>query len=329
MNKKFRNTAIALISIVTLVVIVAVLWRYNREKNEVVIQGVMECRTYRASSKLAGRIDSMFVSEGDWVEQGALLYTISTPELDAKLKQVSALESAAEAINREVDMGARREQIIALKSMWQKALAGRELAEKSYLRVKNLYDKGVVPRQQYDEALANYNAMQATVNAAKAEYDMAVEGATKEQREAVAAKVREAQGAVDEVNSYLRDARVYAPISGRVSDIVSEPGELVGSGYPVVTILDLSDMWATFNIKESHLKGVEVGSRFNGYIPALDISVQFEVSYIASEADFATWSATRARGGFDIRTFEVKARQYGQRVSLLPGMSVIVKHSTL
>lgn len=329
MDKKCRNTTIALISIVVIFIVVAILWRYNRESNEVVIQGVVECRTYRASSKLAGRIDSMLVREGDWVNYGELLYTISTPELDAKLEQVSALESAAEAINREVDMGARREQIVALKSMWQKAEAGRELAEKSYLRVKNLYDKGVVPRQQYDEALANYNAMQATVNAAKAEYDMAVEGATKEQREAVAAKVREAQGAVDEVNSYLRDARVYAPISGRVSDIVSEPGELVGSGYPVVTILDLSNMWVTFNIKEDNLRGLDVGSQFRAYIPALDSYAQFEVFYIASEADFATWSATRARGGFDIRTFEVKARQYGQRVSLLPGMSVIVKHSTL
>lgn len=311
--------------VILLIVGIGIIWIYRHysRANQPIIQGIAECRSYRSSSKLAGRIDSLFVAEGDMVDKGELLYTISTPELDAKLRQVTALEAAAEAINREVDMGVRKEQIDAVKSMLQKAQAGLLLAESSYARVKNLYQKGVVPRQQYDEALANYKAMQATVDAAQAEYKLALEGATREQREAVEAKVQEAQGAVAEVNSYLRDARVYAPVSGWVSNIVSEPGELVGSGYPVVTILDLSNCWVTFNIKEDMLKGVGLGHHFDGYIPALDKHAAFEVYYISSEADFATWSATRARGGFDIRTFEVRARAL-DRVDILPGMSVIV-----
>lgn len=311
--------------IVLAVVIVGIVWlnHHFSRANSVVLQGIVECRSYRSSSKLAGRIDSLFVAEGDMVSRGELLYTISTPELDAKLKQVAALEAAAEAINREVDMGARKQQIDAVRSMLNKAEAGLALALASYERVKNLYDKGVAPRQQYDEALANYRAMQATVDAASAEYALVREGATREQREAVEAKVREAQGAVDEVNSYLRDARVYAPISGWVSNIVAEPGELVGSGYPVVTILDFTNRWVTFNIKEDMLEGIGLGHHFRGYIPAMDRWVQFEVYYISSEADFATWSATRARGGFDIRTFEVRAKALDE-VDILPGMSVIV-----
>ena len=303
--------------------------RYLSRLNRPVVQGVVECRTYRASSKIAGRIDSLFVAEGDMVEAGELLYTLSTPELDAKLRQVVALEAAAEAINEEVDRGARKQQIEAARSMWQKALAGEDLARKSYERVRNLYDRGVVPRQQYDEALANVEAMSATVRAAKAEYDLALAGATREQKEAMAAKVREAQGAVAEVESYIGDARVYAPVAGRVTDIVSEPGELVGAGFPVVTILDISDCWVAFNIRENDLKDVSVGYRFSGYVPAIDSSLDFEVYYIASEADFATWSATRARGGFDIRTFEVRARRVGGVDKLLPGMSVIVYGSRL
>lgn len=303
--------------------VVVVVYHYFERENRSVVQGIVECRSYRSSSKLAGRIDSLFVAEGDMVDRGELLYTISTPELDAKLRQVAALEAAAEAINREVDMGARKEQIATVRSMLNKAEAGLTLAEASYMRVKALYDKGVVPRQQYDEALANYRAMQATVDAASAEYALVREGATREQREAVEAKVREAQGAVEEVNAYLRDARVYAPISGWVSNIVAEPGELVGSGYPVVTILDLSNRWVTFNLKEDMLKGVGLGYQFRGYIPALDKWSEFRVYYISSEADFATWSATRARGGFDIRTFEVRAKPLSE-VDILPGMSVIV-----
>lgn len=302
---------------------IVALVRYFNRVNRPVVQGIVECRSYRASSKLAGRIDSMYVAEGDMVLEGELLYTISTPELDAKLRQVSALEAEAEAINSEVDMGARKEQIDAVRSLWHKALAGLNLAKASYERVRKLYDKGVVPRQQYDEALANYEAMQATADAAKAEYDLVVEGATREQRVAVEAKVREAQGGVEEVCAYLRDAEVYAPISGRVSSVTAEPGELVGSGAPVVTILDVAHCWVTFNIKESKLANVRLGYRFDGYIPALDNRTEFEVYYISSEADFATWSATRARGGFDIRSFEVRARSV-EHLDILPGMSVIV-----
>lgn len=311
------------VMLILLVAGIIALIRYFNHVNRPVIQGVVECRSYRASSKLAGRIDSMFVAEGDKVTEGELLYTISTPELEAKLRQVSALETEAQAINSEVDMGARKEQIVAVKSLLDKALAGLTLAESSYERVKNLYDKGVVPRQQYDEALANYEAMRATADAAKAEYNLVVEGATRQQREAVEAKVREAQGGVDEVRSYLNDAKVYAPISGRVSSITAEVGELVGSGMPVVTILDLSHCWVTFNIKEDKMSNLHLGYRFEGYVPALDKRSEFEVYYISSEADFATWSATRARGGFDIRSFEVRARPT-EHLDILPGMSIIV-----
>ena len=318
-----KRTIYIIVVLTLLLVGIITLVRYFSRVNRPVIQGVVECRSYRASSKLAGRIDSMYVAEGDMVYKGELLYTISTPELDAKLSQVAALKAEAEAINSEVDMGARKEQIVAVRSLWQKALAGLSLAQSSYDRVKNLYDKGIVPRQQYDEALANYEAMQATVVATKAEYDLVVEGATRQQREAVEAKVREAQGGVDEVRSYLEDAKVYAPISGRVSSVMAEPGELVGSGTPVVTILDTAHCWVMFNIKEDKLSNVHLGYRFKGYIPALDTKGEFEVYYISSEADFATWSATRARGGFDIRTFEVRARSV-EALDILPGMSVIV-----
>ena len=323
-----KRTLYIIIVLALLIVGIITLIRYFSRVNRPVIQGVVECRSYRASSKLAGRIDSMYVAEGDFVYEGERLYTISTPELNAKLKQVSALETEAEAINSEVDMGARKEQVVAVKKLWQRALAGLELAEASYERVKSLYDKGVVPRQQYDEALANYRAMQATVDAARAEYDLVVEGASRLQREAVEAKVREAQGGVDEVCSYLKDAEVYAPVSGRVSSVMAEVGELVGSGMPVVTILDIANCWVTFNIKESKMANVHLGYRFEGYIPALDKRTEFEVYYIASEADFATWSATRARGGFDIRSFEVRARSV-EHLDILPGMSVIVYGESL
>ena len=286
----------------------------------------MECTTYKASSKVPGRIDDMKVEEGDRVEKGQLLYTLSTPELDAKLQQAEAVKSAAAALDAAAVAGARIQQIEAALNMWEKAQAGLELARKTFERVQNLYNDGVVPAQKLDEASANYKAMEATAQAAKAQYDLASDGARKEDKEAAAARVRQAEGAVSEVESYLSDAMVYSPVTGEISTIIAEQGELVGSGYPVVAILDMSDMWVTFNIKETLMPGIRMGMRMNGYVPALDADVEFEVTYISPQADFATWAATRTQGGFDIRTFAVKVKPVSP-VSLShmrPGMSVLV-----
>ena len=297
---------------------------YLNKRTPTLIQGTVECTTYKASSKVPGRIDAMKVEEGQQVTKGELLYTLSTPELNAKLEQAEAVKSAASALDAAAIAGARAQQIAAALNMWEKAQAGLELARKTFERVQNLYESGVLPAQKLDEAQANYKAMEATAMAAKAQYELATDGARKEDKEAAAARVRQAQGAVSEVESYINDAMVYSPVTGEVSTIIAEEGELVGSGYPVVAILDMSDIWVTFNIKETLLPGIVLGTRMTGYVPALDRDVEFEVSYIAPQADFATWAATRTQGGFDIRTFAIKAKPVSEAGNMRPGMSVLV-----
>ena len=320
-----RSNIIGIIAaaVVIIVSVVLISW-YLRRSTPTLIQGTVECTTYKASSKVPGRIDDMKVEQGDRVEKGQLLYTLSTPELEAKLQQAEAVKSAAAALDQAAIAGARIQQIEAAMNMWEKAQAGLELARKTYERVKNLYEQGVVPEQKMDEASANYKAMEATALAAKAQYNLAMDGARKEDKEAAAARVRQAEGAVSEVESYISDAMVYSPVTGEVSTIIAEQGELVGSGYPVVAILDMSDMWVTFNIKETLLPAIRVGTRMSGYVPALGYDVEFEVTYIAMQADFATWSATRTQGGFDIRTFAVKVKPVSPVSHMRPGMSVLV-----
>ena len=319
------NIVAVMLTVVVAVVAIAALGGWLVRREPLLVQGSVECRVYRASSKIAGRIDTMYVVEGQTVRKGELLYTLTTPELATKLLQAEAVRSAAEALDRKALSGARIQQIEAARNLWQKAQAGKTLAERSLLRVRNLHDEGVVPAQKLDEAVANFEAMRATERAAKAEYDLALAGASTEDKQAAAAQVEQAQGVVDEVEAYMRDAMVYAPVSGEVSTIVAESGELVGSGMPVVTILDLDDMHVLFNIKETMLPEIRLGVRFVGYVPALDRNVLFEVSYISPQADFATWSATRTRGGFDIRTFAVKAVPVADAEGMRPGMSVVVE----
>ena len=326
---KKRNVIWLIIAVVVIIAVVALVGWYLKRSEPTIIQGTVECTTYKASSKIAGRIEEMKVEQGDHVTKGQLLYVLSTPELDAKLRQAEAVKSAATALDQKALAGARVQQIEAALNMWQKAQAGKELAQKTYDRVKALYDKGVVPEQKFDEADANYRAMVATEMAAKAQYDLAVAGASKEDKDAAAAQVQQAEGVVSEVESYISDAMVYAPVDGEVSTIIAEQGELVGTGYPVVAILDTTDTWVTFNIKETLLPKITVGMKMTAYVPALDRNVELEVTYISVQADFATWSATRTQGSFDIRTFAVKARPVTDVDNIRPGMSVLVNWDEL
>ena len=333
--KKSTIVTIILIAAAVVLGVIFISW-YLRKATPLYIQGTVECTTYKASSKVPGRIEEMKVEEGQHVTKGellyqenklrrsGLLYTLSTPELNAKLQQAEAVKSAASAMDQKALTGARIQQKEAALNLWEKAQAGLLLAQKTFDRVNNLYEQGVVPAQKLDEARANLQAMQATERAAKAQCELVFDGASKEEKEAAAAQVRQAEGAVSEVESYLSDALVYAPVTGEVSTIIAEAGELVGTGYPVVAILDMSDVWVTFNIKEDLMPDIHIGTRMTGYIPALDRSVEFEVTYIAVQADFATWSATRTQGGFDIRTFAVKAKPTQDVEYIRPGMSVLV-----
>lgn len=326
MNRKIIWSAIITIA---LIIIVALVGYHLKHSEPIILQGTVECTTYRASSKIAGRIEKMNLHEGQHVKKGELLYTLSTPELNAKLQQAEAAKNAATALDQKALAGARIQQIEAARNLWQKAQAGRVLSQRTFERVKTLYKQGVVAAQKFDEAEANYQAMVASEAAAKAQYELALDGASKEDKEAAAAQVQQAEGAINEVESYISDAMVYSPVDGEISSIIAEQGELVGSGYPVVSIIDTTDIWATFNVKETLLPKIKIGGKMVTYIPALDRDIEFEIRYISVQADFATWSATRTQGSFDIRTFAVKAYPIGNAEGLRPGMSVLIDWNRL
>lgn len=326
MNRKIIWSVIITIA---LIIIVALVGYHLKHSEPIILQGTAECTTYRASSKIAGRIEKMNLHEGQHVTKGELLYTLSTPELNAKLQQAEAAKNAATALDQKALAGARIQQIEAARNLWQKAQAGRVLSQRTFERVKTLYEQGVVAAQKFDEAEANYQAMVASEAAAKAQYELALDGASKEDKEAAAAQVQQAEGAINEVESYISDAMVYSPVDGEISSIIAELGELVGSGYPVVSIIDTTDIWATFNVKETLLPKIKIGGKMVAYIPALDRDIEFEVRYISVQADFATWSATRTQGDFDIRTFAVKAYPIGNAEGLRPGMSVLIDWNQL
>ncbi len=290
-----------------------------------VIQGYVEVSEYRVSSKVPGRVLELRVKEGDYVKVGDTLAILDAPDVKAKLAQAQSAESAATAMDQMANNGARREQINGAFALLQQAKAGLEIAQKSYNRVQRLYDEGVMSAQKRDEAFANYKALEAQVKAAKSQYDMAVNGARREEKLAAAAQVNRAKGAVQEVNSYINETMQIAQKEGEVSDVFPKVGELIGTGSPIMNISILDDMWGTFNVREDQLNGMQVGSTITAFVPAFNKEIKMKVYYIKDQGSYATWKATKANGQYDLKTFEVKARPIKPFEGLRPGMSLILK----
>lgn len=326
-NKKFTISNMMLAFIILLVVIglVALAGFLLLKPGEVIIMGQAEATVVRISGKVPGRIEAYRFAEGDNVTAGDTVVFLSAPDVWAKLQQAVGVEQAAKAQDLKVQRGARIQQIQGAYEMWQKAKAGLEIARKSYQRVQNLYDKGVVAAQKRDEAEANYKAMLATEKAAASQYRLVKEGAEKEDKEAAAAMVESAQGAVAEVESYVEETALVSPITGQVSERFPEVGELVGSGAPIMNIVDLDDMWVVFNVREDFLDDLKMDAEVRAFIPALNKEeVTLKVYYMKDMGTYAAWKATKTRGQYDVKTFEVRARPVTPVKNLRPGMSVIL-----
>lgn len=319
------NILLAFISITAVVVIVALIGFFTLGNSSEIIQGQAEADEYRVSSKVPGRILEFRVKEGDKVKAGDTLAILEAPDVVAKLSQAQAAEQAAQALSDKAQRGTRQEQVQAAYEMWQKAKAGAEIAEKSYNRVNRLFEQGVMSAQKRDEAKAQLDAMTATEKAARSQYEMAKNGAQREDKAAAAAQVERAKGAVAEVSSYINETILTAAADGEVTEIFPKVGELVGTGAPIMNVARLDEMWVTFNVREDFLKDFAVGNELSAFIPAFDKEVKFRVTYLKDLGTYAAWKATKTTGQFDLKTFEVKAVPTEPVEGLRPGMSAIIE----
>lgn len=321
-----KNILLAISAFTIVVIVVAVIGFVcfgNNDDN--VIQGEVEVSEYRVSSKLPGRIAEICVTEGDFVHKGDTLAILDVPEVEAQKRAAEATQDAAKAVSDMADNGARKEQIQAAYQLWQQAVAASDIAEKTYKRLQNLYNEGVISAQKRDEAFAAYKATQAQVLAAKSQYDMAKSGARNEERKAASDQANAAKNATDVVKSLLRETVQIATADGEVSEIFPKVGELVGLGSPIMSISEMNDMWGTFNIREDQLNGMKVGDTFKAYCPAFDKEIEMKVYHIKDQGSFAVWKATKTNGQYDIKTFEVKAHPSKPVEGLRPGMTLIIR----
>ena len=280
-------------------------------KQPLVLQGQAEATEIRISGKLPGRIDTFLVQEGDWVRQGDTLVVINSPEIHAKYQQVNALEQVAVQQNKKIDAGTRRQIVATALQLWNKTKSDLTLAKTTYNRILTLYKDSVVTSQRKDEVEAMYKAAVAAERAAYEQYQMAVDGAQKEDKESAASMVNAARSTVEEVSALLVDARLTAPENGQIATIFPK------------RVMD--DIHVVLNVREDLMPQFKMEGTFVADVPAINKKgIEFKIYYISPLGSFATWKSTKQTGSYDLRTFEIHARPTQKVDDLRPGMSVLL-----
>ena len=279
-------------------------------KQPLVLQGQAEATEIRISGKLPGRIDTFFVQEGDWVHQGDTLVVINSPEVHAKYQQVNALEQVAVQQNKKIDAGTRRQIVATALQLWNKTKSDLTLAQTTYNRILTLYKDSVITSQRKDEVEAMYKAAVAAERAAYEQYQMAVDGAQKEDKASAASMV---------------DARLTAPENGQIATIFPKRGELVAPGTPIMNLVVMDDIHVVLNVREDLMPQFKMDGTFVADVPAIGKeNIEFKIYYISPLGSFATWKSTKQTGSYDLRTFEIHARPTQKVDDLRPGMSVLL-----
>lgn len=326
MNISNKNISIAFIVVLIVTVGVSVIGMSLMSRQPMVLQGQVEATEIRISGKLPGRVDSFLVQEGDWVKAGDTLVVINSPTIEAKYRQVNALEQVAQEQNKKIDAGTRRQIIATALQLWNKTQSDLTLAQTTYQRILTLYKDSVVTSQRKDEVEAMYKAAQAAERAAYQQYQMAVDGAQSEDRAAARSLVDAARSTVDEVSALLVDSRLTAPEDGQIATIFPKRGELVAPGTPIMSLVVMSDAHVVLNIREDLMPQFKMGGTFKADIPALGKKdIEFRIYYISPLGSFATWKSTKQTGSYDLRTFEIHALPVGKVDGLRPGMSALVE----
>jgi HlyD family secretion protein len=286
------------------------------------VQGEVDATRLDIAARVDGRVADVPVERGQNVDAGAVLVKIGNPETIAKHEQSTAAKVVAEAQLANINAGTRVEVIAARKAALERAQASVVLAQKTYDRVSQLAEHGNAPQARLDQATDALHESQRAVDQAQSAYDQAVNGYTKEEHEIAEANVQKAISDIKAVQSIIDQMEIYAPVASQVYKRNVEPGEYVSPGVPLITLIDLGDMWVHFDLREDLVKTLKVGDRFDVRIPELaDRRITVEVKLIATKGEYASWRATRATGEFDLRTFSIRAYPVEKVPELRPGMS--------
>lgn len=277
--------------------------------------------------------------------------SVTDSSSNAQVDQAKAVVNSAQAQLDANKNGARSEEITQLKAKLQAAQTSNQIAATNLERMKKLMAEGAVPQVKVEEAQMQADKAQAEFKAAEEQLKMAQTGSRKEQVDAAQAQldqaraaynqavagrgqvglkeldvksaeanVMQAKGALAEMEAYVNNTKLTAPVDGIVKAVAVQKGELVSQGFTVLTIQTKSDNYVKFYVNEYMLSNVKTGDQVKLFVPALNREVDAKVVTVAPAADFAVKKATQELGDRDIRSFQVKLLVSDSE--LRPGLTV-------
>jgi HlyD family secretion protein len=318
-----RSGAAAAVVVALLVIgVIAVSAWYLAVPPPLMIQGEADSTRTDIAARVDGRVAQIPVERGQDVAAGTVLIRIDNPELVAKYQEALANQAVAEAELARIHAGTRPELVAISKAQVQSAASQLALAQQTYDRIRKLAAGQFATQQKLDEASDALRVAGQSYNQAQLGYQQSIAGFTREEVQLAEAKVADAAAAAQTLKALVDQMIVPAPTAGQIYQIDIEQGEVVAPGIPLLSVVDLNDVWLRFDLREDLLKDVKLGSRIKVNIPALgNKEVIAEIRLIAAKGEYASWRATRATGDFDLRTFAVRAYPVEKIAGLRPGMS--------
>jgi HlyD family secretion protein len=314
---------------------------------EVRLNGIVVAREVVISSKVPGRIEDLPFEEGSWVERDTVIARLDRREFESenRFDEAMVAQSTARLDQTAESMQLERERV---KSQVAKASAQLEVAESERLRAEaesaqsrselaqalRLSEAGILARADLERrqtavaaAEALVRSLQDKCRAARAELEL--HRSSERQVSVAAAEVEQAKAQIDQAKAQLERSRVRlsesvirAPVSGMIAVRVAAPGEIINAGSPILTIVNLDDIWARANVEESLVSRIAVGDPLKVTL-ASGIQLSGSIISVAPEADFATQRDVD-RVKRDVRTFAIRVRLPNPERRVHPGMTAYV-----
>lgn len=271
--------------------------------------GMVDAEFIDVSASLPGRVLDITVQEGDGVKEGQTVAQMKTSEIEIIRSQVTdAVEIARNQMDK-IERGVEPEVLASAKNLQQIAQQQMDLMSKTYSRFQNLYSEGVVSGQERDVIYFKYKAAQKELETAKLNVQLLERGSNKEMKNSAQAILNQAQKAEKLAQEIKDNASIKAPVSGRVSTIVSNKGEMVNAGYPMMTIQKDNSFFVKFNLRQNQMTKIDKGSVVTMKIPGcIPENVKGKVSELAPALGYADWVPEKQNGEFELRTFQIKVK---------------------
>ncbi|MEN9678026.1 MAG: hypothetical protein RIS76_3922 [Verrucomicrobiota bacterium] len=253
--------------------------------------GRIEATEIDIATKLAGRVQSILVNEGDFVKVGQSLAQMQIDVLDAQRDEAAAQsQQAVTAVaSAEAQVAARKSDTAATQAVVSQRLSELDAAQRRFSRTEKLYKSGAATVQEFDDIRATVHGAEAAVTAAEAQVAAAQSAIKAAQAQVAGANsgVTASEATIARVEADIEDSQLKSPRDGRVQFRVAQPGEVLAAGGKVLNLVDLSDVYLTFFLPETVVGKVELGGDVRVILDsAPEYVIPATISFVASVAQF-------------------------------------------